>query len=86
MSTKLNDSKYCYVSPTILLNISHLFIHTKVIKLFYFNQFSIAISRLFVLSLNVKPFYLTHRTLSGATIPFQTGPENDAFEGLLRNP
>ena len=39
MATKLNGSKYYYVSPTIQLNISYLFI----------------------LSLNVKQFYLTHR-------------------------
>ena len=28
MSTKLNGSKYCYISLTIQLNISHLFTHS----------------------------------------------------------
>ena len=39
-STKLNSSKYCYVSPTIQLN-SYLLTHDS-IKQFYFKQFSLA--------------------------------------------
>ena len=35
MSTKLNGSKYCNVSLTILLNISHLFTHSLSVKQFY---------------------------------------------------
>ena len=34
MSTKLNDSKYCYVSLIIQLNINHLLIYSKMIKQF----------------------------------------------------
>ena len=34
---KLNGSKYCYLSLTIQLNISHLFAHSLMIKLFYFS-------------------------------------------------
>ena len=41
-------------------------------------QFSI--SHLFVLSLNVKHFFLT---LSSAITPGQSGPGNDINEGLL---
>ena len=39
---KLNSSKYCYVSLTIQLNISHLFTHSQMIKQFYFKQFNLA--------------------------------------------
>ena len=41
MSTKFKNSKYCYVSLTIQLNIIHLFAHSQTIKKFYFNQFSV---------------------------------------------
>ena len=41
-STKLNSSKYCYVSLTIELNISLLFTYTYMIKNFYFKQFNFA--------------------------------------------
>ena len=34
--TQLNGSKYCYVSLTIQLSISHLFTHSWMIKQFYF--------------------------------------------------
>ena len=46
--SKLNGSKYCYISLTIQLNISHLF--TQSIACHFFFR-----------SLNVKEFYLTHR-------------------------
>ena len=59
-STNLNSSKYSYVSLTIQLNISHLSTHSYMIKQFYFKQFSLA-CHLFVLNLNVKQFYFTHR-------------------------
>ena len=39
MSSKLNGSKYCYVSLAIQLNMSHLFTHTWMIKQFYIKQF-----------------------------------------------
>ena len=34
--TQLNCCKYCYESLTIHLNINHLFIHSYMIKQFYF--------------------------------------------------
>ena len=40
--TLLNGSKNCYVSLTIHLNTSHLFIHSWMIKKFYFKQFNLA--------------------------------------------
>ena len=71
-STKLNGSKYCYVSLIIQLNITHLFTQLNdQIVLFQAIQFSI--SHLFALSLNAKQFYLIHRL-----DPFrcyQSGPE-----------
>ena len=36
--TKLDSSKYCYVSLKIQLNISHLFTHSSMTKQFYFKQ------------------------------------------------
>ena len=33
---QLNGSKYYYASVTFQLNISHLFIHSEIIKQFYF--------------------------------------------------
>ena len=48
-STKLNGSKYCYVSLTIQLSISHLFTQLNIQTV------------LFVNSWNFKQLYLTHR-------------------------
>ena len=59
--TQSNGSKYCYVSLTIQLDISHLFTW-----------------------LNVKQFYVTHR--SGATTPSQSGPGSNGNEGVLHIP
>ena len=59
MSTKLDGSKYCYVSLTVQLNISHLFTHSWMIRVQFQIQFSI--NYLFAHSLNVKEFYLTHK-------------------------
>ena len=42
LATKLNFSKYCYVSLTIQLIIGQLFTHSSMIKQFYFKQFSLA--------------------------------------------
>ena len=57
--TQLNDSKYYYVSPTIRLNISHLFTQLNdQAVLFQTIQFSVSHS--FELSLNVKQFSLTN--------------------------
>ena len=59
-SAKLNSFKYCYVSLTNQLNISHLFTQLNdQTVLFQIIQFSL--SHLFTLCLNVKHFYLTHR-------------------------
>ena len=55
-AAKLNSSKYCYLSPTVQLNISHLFTHSWKIKQFYFEQFSLA-CHLLALSLNVKVLF-----------------------------
>ena len=38
MSTKLNGSKYCYISLTIQFSISHLFALTLNVKLFYMTK------------------------------------------------
>ena len=48
--TKLNGSKYCYVSLTIQLNISHLLNDQTVL----FQAIRNSISHLFALSLKVK--------------------------------
>ena len=55
-----HHSKYCYVSLTIQLNISHLFkqLNDQTV-LFLTIQFSL--SHLFAPSLNVQQFYITHR-------------------------
>ena len=42
MSTKLIGSKYCYISLTIQLNISHLSPHSYMIKQLYFKQSNLA--------------------------------------------
>ena len=71
-STKLNGFKYCCVSLTIQLNISHLFTHSKMIKRFYFKQFNS--SQLFALSLmSNHSIWPIDRTPSGATTPSQSG-------------
>ena len=57
--TQLNGSKYCYESQTIHLNISHLFTQLND-QTFLFLTIPFRLSPLFVLSLNVKHFYLTH--------------------------
>ena len=60
--TTLNGSKYCYVSLTIQLNISHLFTQLNIqTGLFLTIQFSI--SHLFALSLNFKHFYFKCQTV-----------------------
>ena len=40
ISTKLNISKYCYVSLTIQSNIDHLYTYNYMMKEFNFKQFS----------------------------------------------
>ena len=62
-STKLNRTKYCYVSLTIQSNISHVNVKTELNQTIQFS-----ISHLFAFNLNVKlhnlnirQFYLTHR-------------------------
>ena len=63
-STKLNGSKYCNVSLTIQLNISHYKWLNNQTVLFQTIHFST--SHLFVLRLDVKQLYLTHRVDLGA--------------------
>ena len=59
-STKLNSYKYCYLSLTIQLNISHLFAQVKC-KTVLFLTIQFSIIHLFTFSLNVRQFYLTHK-------------------------
>ena len=55
------------------------------IKQFFFDE-SIRVCHLFAFDLNVKQFYLTYRTLSGATISGQKRPGNNGNEGILHIP
>ena len=41
------------------------------------------ISHLFAHSLNVKQFFLTHKTLSGATTPGPSGPRSNGNKGVI---
>ena len=62
--TQLNDFNYCFVSLTILLNISHLLTQINYqTVLFQTTQFSIR--HLFALRLNFKMFYLTNTLYLG---------------------
>ena len=58
--TQLEGSKYCCVSQTIQLNISHLLIQLND-QIVVFQTIQFSISHLFALGLNVKQYYLTHR-------------------------
>ena len=74
--TQLNGSKYCYVSRTIQLNISHLFTRlNNQTVLFEKNQFSI--SHLFALSLNIKLFYFKCQTI---LFDRQVGPYQELIQ------
>ena len=78
-----NGSKYCNVSQTIYLNISHLYTqlnsHTVLFQTIQFN-----ISHLFALSLNCQTsIWQIDRTLSGTTTSDQSGPGSNVNEGLL---
>ena len=53
---------------------------------FLFQAVQFSISHLFVLSLNVKQFYLTHRTLSSAITPGQSRPRSNGIERVLHIP
>ena len=79
MSTKLNGSKYCYVSLTIQLNISHLFTQLNdEIVLFQKLQFSISI-----LFISIGP---KDRTLSSATTAGQSRSGSNGNEGVFHIP
>ena len=83
--TQLNGFKYCYVRVTLQFNLSHLFTElSDQIVLFLTIQFSR--SHLVALSLNVKQFYLTYRTLSGATNSGQSWLGSNGNEGVLHIP
>ena len=59
-STKLNSSKYGYVSLAFQLNLS--FVYTQLNdQSVLFQTIQVIISNFFALSLNDKQFYLTHR-------------------------
>ena len=76
---------YCYVLLTIQLNMS--FVYTQLNdQTVPFLTIQFSISDLFAHSLNVKQFYLTHRTLSDATTPGQSGPGSNGKEGVLYIP
>ena len=51
-----------------------------------FQAIQFSIRHLFVYTLNVKQFYLSHRTLSGATTPYQNGLGSNGNEGVLHIP
>ena len=51
-ATQINDTKYCYLSLTIQLNISHLFTHLNDQRLL-FQAIQSGISNLFSFSFNV---------------------------------
>ena len=98
MTTKLNDSKYCYVSLTIQLNISH-FVYKQLNNqkvLFQTIRFSISkqffvytesnviiIISCFRISTQFSSTWLIDRTLSGATTPGLSWPGSNGNEGVL---
>ena len=60
-TSKLNGSKYCYVTLTIQLNIK-LFVYKQLNdQTVLFQVIQLSINHLFALSLKVKQYYLTHR-------------------------
>ena len=70
-STKLNSSKYCYVSLTIQIK-HQSFVFTQINnKIVLFQTIQLRISHLFALSLNVKQFYLTYRLGPSQVLPLQ---------------
>ena len=78
MSTKKNGSMYCSVSLTIQLN-SHLFTHSKMIKQFYFKQFSLALVNedkwfyiLLCITNNSIKLSFVYAQLNDQTVLFQT--------------
>ena len=81
---QLNGSKYCYVSLTIDLNISHLFTHIKWSTNSISND---SIKQKSFICTEVEfqtEFYLTNR--SGATTPVQKGLGSNDNEGVLHIP
>ena len=61
------------------------YVYTQLnVKTVLFQTLQIIMSPFFILNLNTKQFYLTHRIISGATIPDQSGPGSDGYEGILR--
>ena len=83
LSTKLNGSKYCYVSVTIQLNISHLFTQLNDLTV-QFQSIRFWISHLFAHSLNVKQFYLTHgRSGTNGNEGLLRIPQNPSITGAL---
>ena len=82
-STKLNGSKYCQISLTIQLSISHLFTQLND-QTFLFQTIQFSMNHLFAHSLNVKQFCLTHRLDPIRCYhSSQSGPGNNGNEGVL---
>ena len=75
-STKLNDSKFCYSSLTIQLNINYLHTFKCQTVLLQIIQFSMSTQFISIWSIV--------RTLSGATTPGQSGPGSDGNKGVFR--
>ena len=73
LGTQLDGSKYCYISLTIQLNISHLFIHSWMIKQFYFMQFNSAC-------------HLFAQFRYQSVLFDQSGPGSNGNEGVLHIP
>ena len=93
----LNESKLIFLHTMkwfqVLLHITNnslkyqLFIYTQLTdQTVIFLTIQLSISHLFAHSLNVKQFYLTHRTLSGATPPVQSGSGRNSNEEVFRIP
>ena len=78
--TQSNDSKYCYVSPTIQLNVTHLFTYNKMIKQFYLKQFNSAEvikvkwfeELLYITNNSIKHHSFIYTLLKDQTVLFKT--------------
>ena len=72
---------YCYLTLIILFNITQLNGFKYVSQTIQLN-----INRLFPHSLNVSSIFPIDRTLSGVTIPVQSGPGSNGNAGVLHIP
>ena len=86
-STKLHDSKYCYVSLTIQSSISHLFTQLNNQTVLFITiqssmSFVFHLFLFFTIS-NSSSIWPRDRTLSVTTTPSQSEPESNGNEGVL---